>query len=103
MPLLAASGLPWLPEPTRAIRFEIAKALLANGYLVFVGSRNWDNGAAAATKLGEQAYALQIDVTDQASIAAAAERIAEQSGRLDLLVNNAAISHAGKPGERWKK
>jgi NAD(P)-dependent dehydrogenase (short-subunit alcohol dehydrogenase family) len=41
---------------------------------------------------------LQLDVTDRASIAAAAERIRIELGRLDVLVNNAAISHAGKPG-----
>ena len=82
----------------QGIGFEIAKALLADGYQVFVGSRNSDNGAAAAATLGEHAHALQLDVTDQASIAAAAERIAQQTGHLDLLVNNAAISHAGKPG-----
>jgi NAD(P)-dependent dehydrogenase (short-subunit alcohol dehydrogenase family) len=82
----------------QGIGFEIAKALLTNGYSVFVGSRNPANGEGAAAKLGEHAYALQIDVTDQASIAAAAQHIAQATGRLDLLVNNAAISHAGKPG-----
>ena len=44
------------------------------------------------------ARALQLDVTNQSSIAAAAERIRKEFGRLDVLVNNAAISHAGKPG-----
>ena len=39
------------------------------------------------------ARALQLDVTDEASIAAAAERIREEFGRLDVLVNNAAISN----------
>lgn len=40
--------------------------------------------------------AIQIDVTDQASIAAAAARVGAQFGRLDLLVNNAAISNTSK-------
>src|SRR6202050_2742356 len=43
--------------------------------------------------------AVQLDVTDKASIAAAAERIRKEFGRLDLLVNNAAISNTTKlPG-----
>ncbi|RYG98679.1 MAG: SDR family NAD(P)-dependent oxidoreductase [Alphaproteobacteria bacterium] len=48
--------------------------------------------------IGAGAQAIQLDVTDSASIAAAAERIRSEFGRLDLLINNAAISHAGQPG-----
>ncbi len=44
------------------------------------------------------AHALQLDVTNHASIAAGAERIRKEFGRLDVLVNNAAISHTGKRG-----
>ena len=51
-------------------------------------------------RFGPDARALQLDVTDQASIAAAAERIRNELGRLDVLVNNAAISNTRKrPGE----
>jgi NAD(P)-dependent dehydrogenase (short-subunit alcohol dehydrogenase family) len=51
-------------------------------------------------KLGRpDARALQLEVTDRASIAAAAERIRKELGRLDALVNNAAISNTSKvPG-----
>jgi NAD(P)-dependent dehydrogenase (short-subunit alcohol dehydrogenase family) len=77
---------------------QIAKELLANGYTVLVGSRDFDKGKEAAESLGADAHAIQLDVTDQASINAAADRIRTDFGRLDLLVNNAAISHAGKPG-----
>jgi len=49
-------------------------------------------------KHGADACALQLDVTNHASIAAAAECIRKEFGRLDVLVNNAALSHAGKPG-----
>src|SRR5271167_163272 len=41
-------------------------------------------------------FAIQLDVTNQASIAAAAERIRKEFGRLDLLVNNAAVSNTRK-------
>lgn len=78
----------------QGIGFQIAKALASNGYIVFVGSRNLANGEAAASSIGSNAYAIQLDVTDKNSIAAAVARIQEAYGSLDLLVNNAAISHA---------
>jgi NAD(P)-dependent dehydrogenase (short-subunit alcohol dehydrogenase family) len=69
----------------------------AHGFTVLVGSRNLEHGEAAAKSIGADARALQLDVTNRASIAAAAELIRNELGRLDALVNNAAISHAGKP------
>src|ERR1700712_3793888 len=78
---------------------QVAKEMVAHGYIVLVGSRNYEKGEAAAKELGPDAHAIQIDVTDQASITAAAERIRKEFGRLDVLVNNAAISNTGKlPG-----
>jgi len=82
----------------RGIGLQIARELAAHGFIVLVGSRNLAHGEAAAKSIGADARALQLDVTDRASIAAAAERIRIDLGRLDVLVNNAAISHAGKPG-----
>src|SRR5579863_8508429 len=67
--------------------------------MVYVGSRNLERGEAAAKEIGNGAIALQIDVTDQASIRAAAERVHTEFGRLDLLVNNAAISNTSR-GDR---
>lgn len=74
---------------------EIARALAANGYIVYVGSRKLENGEKAAAALGENARAIQLDVTRQQTINAAMERIETDYGRLDLLVNNAGISHGG--------
>lgn len=82
----------------QGVGFQIAKALATNGYLVYVGSRNLKNGEKAAAEIGPNASAIQLDVTQQSTINAAIERIEKESGRLDLLVNNAGISHAGKPG-----
>ena len=82
----------------KGIGLQIAKDLAAHGFTVLVGSRNLENGKTAAKSIGTDAHALQLDVTDQSSIAAAAERIRSEFGRLDVLVNNAGISHAGKPG-----
>jgi NAD(P)-dependent dehydrogenase (short-subunit alcohol dehydrogenase family) len=76
----------------QGIGLQIAKDLAANGFTVLVGSRNFEKGQTAAKSVGADARAVQLDVTDQASIAAAAERIRKELGRLDVLVNNAAIS-----------
>ncbi|QHT67386.1 SDR family NAD(P)-dependent oxidoreductase [Rhodocytophaga rosea] len=82
----------------QGVGFQIAKALAAHGYSVYVGSRNLKNGEKAAAKMGINAYAIQLDVNQQASIIAAVAQIEKEHGHLDLLVNNAGISHAGKPG-----
>ncbi|MER9245656.1 SDR family oxidoreductase [Mesorhizobium sp. M0590] len=87
----------------KGIGLQIAKDLAANGLTVLVGSRRLEHAEAAAKSIGEDAHALQLDVTDQASIAAAAERIRIEIGRLDVLVNNAGISHAGKPGTLFEE
>ena len=78
----------------QGVGFQVAKELVANGVTVYLGSRNLERGEAAASEIGPDAIALQIDVTDGESIAAAAERIRSDHGRLDLLVNNAGISNA---------
>lgn len=75
---------------------QIAKELVAHGYLVFVGSRNFANGQTAAIEIGDGAVAIQLDVTNAESIAVAAQRIRSEAGRLDLLVNNAAIGQSGR-------
>ncbi|MDP8984705.1 MAG: SDR family NAD(P)-dependent oxidoreductase [Pseudomonadota bacterium] len=84
----------------QGIGLQVAKELVAHGLTVLVGSRNFERGEAAAKAIGKGATALQLDVTDQASIAGAAKRIRDEFGRLDLLVQNAAISNTSKkPGQ----
>ena len=82
----------------KGIGLQIARDLVAQGFIVLVGSRNLEHGGTAAKSIGADARALQIDVTNQSSIAAAAEHIRKEFGRLDVLVNNAGISHTGRPG-----
>src|ERR1700742_3105199 len=84
----------------QGIGLQIAKDLVAHGFTVLVGSRNLERGEAAAKEVGPDALAIQLDVTDQASITAAAKRIRNELGRLDVLINNAAISNTNKlPGQ----
>jgi NAD(P)-dependent dehydrogenase (short-subunit alcohol dehydrogenase family) len=72
---------------------RVAEELVASGVTVFVGSRDLVRGESAAAEIGTGATAIQLDVTDAASIAAARDRIRAEFGRLDLLVNNAGISN----------
>jgi NAD(P)-dependent dehydrogenase (short-subunit alcohol dehydrogenase family) len=82
----------------QGIGFQIAKDLSTHGFTVLIGSRNVVQGKAAAVEIGAQA--LQLDVTDTSSIAAAADRISTEFRRLDLLVQNAAISNTDRqPGQ----
>src|SRR4051794_30860117 len=79
----------------QGIGFQIAKELVAHGFTVLIGSRNFERGEEAAKIINGDAHAIQLDVTDQTSITAAAQRIRSEFGRLDVLINNAAISNVG--------
>ena len=84
----------------QGIGLQIAKDLVRHGFTVLVGSRNLERGEIASKEVGPNAIALQLDVTDHASITAAAERIRKELGRLDVLIQNAAISNTNKlPGQ----
>jgi NAD(P)-dependent dehydrogenase (short-subunit alcohol dehydrogenase family) len=80
----------------QGVGFQVAKELVAHGLTVLVASRNLDRGEAAAKKIGPGATAVQLDVTDRVSIADAASRVRQEWGRLDVLVQNAAISNTRK-------
>src|SRR4051794_14336344 len=82
----------------KGIGLQIAKDLAAHGFIVLVGARNLAQGEMAARSVGADARTLQLDVTDRASITAAVGRIRDEVGRLDVLVNNVGITHAGEPG-----
>jgi NAD(P)-dependent dehydrogenase (short-subunit alcohol dehydrogenase family) len=86
----------------KGIGHQIAKDLAGHGFTVLVGSRDLASGEIAAKSVGDDARSVQLDVTDQVSIAAAAERIRRELGRLDVLVNNAGISHANIPGRSFE-
>lgn len=87
----------------KGIGQQIARDLAGQGYIVLIGSRDLANGETAAKEIGSGAHALHLDVTDQVSIDAAAASIRSEFGRLDSLINNAGVSHAGKAGEGFPK
>ena len=88
---------PSSPEPTRA-----------SGSRPAAGSASWDTTSswARATRSGAEplptpsgARFVRIDVTDDASVTAAAADVAEHEGRLDVLVNNAAVAGRYAPAD----
>jgi NAD(P)-dependent dehydrogenase (short-subunit alcohol dehydrogenase family) len=87
----------------KGIGLQIAKDLAKQGLTVLVGSCNLANGETAATRVGEDAHAIQLDVTNAASIAGAAECISNEFGRLDVLVNNAGITSVVPPGTSFEE
>jgi NAD(P)-dependent dehydrogenase (short-subunit alcohol dehydrogenase family) len=78
----------------KGIGFAIACGLLEQGIVVYMGARDAERGdraAQALAEVGPGAHFVQLDVTDPASITAAADRIDREESVLDILVNNAGI------------
>ncbi|MFT3975352.1 MAG: L-iditol 2-dehydrogenase [Amaricoccus sp.] len=75
----------------RGIGAAFAKAYVAEGATVAIGDINIERAEATAAAIGPQAYAVKLDVTDQASIDAAFATVVKRAGGLDILVNNAAL------------
>lgn len=80
----------------KSIGFETARQLLQKGYYVYIGSRTLTNGLQAVEKLKAEGLnnvaAIQLDVSDQASVEAARAEIGAKTNVLDVLINNAGIS-----------
>jgi len=74
----------------KGLGFESARRLIELGHNVYLGARDRERGQAAAEIVG--ARFIQIDVTDDESVDAAAADIKRRDGKLDILVNNAGIS-----------
>ncbi|XVQ86202.1 SDR family NAD(P)-dependent oxidoreductase [Microbispora siamensis] len=73
----------------KGLGFETARRLIDLGHTVVLGARDPERGQTAADKLGVRF--VRIDVTDDASVAAAAADVAAHEGRVDILINNAGI------------
>ncbi|MFD6493681.1 SDR family NAD(P)-dependent oxidoreductase [Streptomyces sp. NPDC060188] len=74
----------------KGLGHETARRLVALGHTVIIGARDPERGAGAAAALG--ARFVRIDVTDDASVAAAAADVAAHEGAVDVLINNAGVS-----------
>lgn len=94
----------------------IAEALGAAGYTVYVTGRTQKEGdaglpgtihgaAEAVTRAGGRGIAAAVNHADDAAIAGLFARVHAEAGRLDVLVNNAAIIHDAliQPGPFWEK
>jgi NAD(P)-dependent dehydrogenase (short-subunit alcohol dehydrogenase family) len=77
----------------KGIGFETARQFVRLGHEVFLGARDVSRGERAAAELG--ARFVQLDVTDDVSVAAALAEVDQASGKLDILVHNAGITEAG--------
>jgi NAD(P)-dependent dehydrogenase (short-subunit alcohol dehydrogenase family) len=73
----------------KGLGYETARQLIEAGQTVYIGARSVERGEKAAAELG--ARFVQLDVTDDASVAAAMSVISDRDGHLDVLVNNAGI------------
>ncbi|WP_011583090.1 L-iditol 2-dehydrogenase [Chelativorans oligotrophicus] len=75
----------------RGIGRAFAEAYIREGARVAIGDINVEAANRTARELGAQAYAVELDVTDQASIDAAVRAVEAETGGIDILVNNAAL------------
>jgi NAD(P)-dependent dehydrogenase (short-subunit alcohol dehydrogenase family) len=76
----------------KGIGRQIARRLAAEGLVVYLGSRDLARGREAAEGLDGDVRPIELDVTDEAQIRAAAERVTQERGSLSVLVNNAGIA-----------
>ncbi len=76
----------------RGIGLEVVRQLVREGFTAIMGSRDRDKGEAAAEGLDE-VEVLALDVADAASVEQLRGSLADDFGRLDVLVNNAAIHY----------
>ena len=92
------------------IGLGMARGMAAAGAAIVVAGRNREKSARAVTELeglGARAVAIEVDVTDEASVTALIRAAAERWGRLDVLVNNAGTNIRKEPQDltldEWRR
>jgi NAD(P)-dependent dehydrogenase (short-subunit alcohol dehydrogenase family) len=77
----------------RGIGLEVCRQLAGRGITVVMGSRDAEQGRDAASNLPDGVVVHQLDVSEPESVERLARSVEEEFGRLDVVVNNAAISN----------
>ena len=80
----------------RGIGRGFAERYIAEGARVAIADIDFEAAKNTAAELGDGAYAIKLDVCDQASIDAAVAQVAETAGKIDILINNAALFDAAE-------
>ena len=93
--MVDASKVALITGAGSGIGFAVASGLAADGFFVVLAGRRLENLQDAASKIGDHAYPLVMDVSDPDDISAGFDRVGVHFGRLDLLFNNAGT---GVPG-----
>ncbi|THG33335.1 SDR family NAD(P)-dependent oxidoreductase [Naasia lichenicola] len=82
----------------KSLGYETARRLTELGHTVLLGARDAARGAEAAQRLGVRF--VQLDVTDEASVAAAVADVEAHEGHIDVLINNAGITGPQTPADQ---
>jgi len=95
---MAETRIALVTGANRGIGLEIVRQLSQAGLIAVLGSRDLEKGQAAAAQLvldGPPPPVVALDVTDADSVRAAVAEVLSLHGRIDVLINNAAILHEG--------
>ncbi len=80
---------------TSGIGAELARRLVADGLRVVISGRSPERGDALAAELGENAIFVRADLTAAGATDDLVKQVVDAYGRLDVLVNNAAVDYTG--------
>jgi gluconate 5-dehydrogenase len=105
MPLFSLDGrVAFVTGASRGLGFAMAEGLAEAGATVVINGRHAETLEAAARKLRDRGFKAEtavFDVTEQTLSCVAVERIVEQTGRLDILIANAGVTHRAALAD-WK-